>query len=297
MIVVGVALDTVQQIESHLITRNYEGFTGPKRSAHPRSRGRGSAPSAPRRRASSGESDPAVGPPGAGKGTQAQRLAVRFGIPQISTGDMLRAARREGTRRSASSAEEFMDKGAARPRRGRHRPRRGAPRQARRRRRGFMLDGFPRTVPQAEALDGVLAEARPREAPRRRRAGARRRRWSSASAGRRSCRELTARPTTSSSRRRSVAGVCDPCGSALIQRATTAGGDRRSACASTTRKTAPLARLLRASGGRAQDASTASASIDPDPRPHLRALVRAEQRRCRSRSISRAPTRSPSCAR
>ena len=38
MIVVGVALDTVQQIESHLITRNYEGFTGPKRTAHPRPR-------------------------------------------------------------------------------------------------------------------------------------------------------------------------------------------------------------------------------------------------------------------
>ena len=47
---------------------------------------------------------------GAGKGTQAQRLAARFGIPQISTGDMLRAARREGTP-LGKKAEEFMDAG------------------------------------------------------------------------------------------------------------------------------------------------------------------------------------------
>src|SRR5581483_2005434 len=95
-----------------------------------------------------------LGAPGAGKGTQAQRLAARFGIPQVSTGDMLRAARREGTP-LGRKAEEYMNKGALVPdvvviglveeRLGK------ADAQ-----KGFILDGFPRTIPQAQALDGVL---------------------------------------------------------------------------------------------------------------------------------------------
>jgi len=96
-----------------------------------------------------------LGAPGAGKGTQAQRLAVRFGIPQISTGDMLRAARREGTP-LGKKAEEYMNKGALVPDEvviGLVEERLGKPDA----KAGFILDGFPRTIPQAEALDGVLA--------------------------------------------------------------------------------------------------------------------------------------------
>jgi adenylate kinase len=95
-----------------------------------------------------------LGAPGAGKGTQAQRLAARFGIPQISTGDMLRAARREGTP-LGKRAEEYMTKGQLVPDEvviGLVEERLGQADA----RTGFILDGFPRTIPQAEALDQVL---------------------------------------------------------------------------------------------------------------------------------------------
>src|SRR3954451_16666775 len=95
-----------------------------------------------------------LGAPGAGKGTQAQRLAVRFGIPQISTGDMLRAARREGTP-LGKKAEEYMNKGQLVPDEvviGLVEERLGRPDA----KDGFILDGFPRTIPQAQALDALL---------------------------------------------------------------------------------------------------------------------------------------------
>jgi adenylate kinase len=95
-----------------------------------------------------------LGAPGAGKGTQAQRLAARFGIPQISTGDMLRAARREGTP-LGKKAEEYMNKGALVPDEvviGLVEERLGKGDA----KSGFILDGFPRTIPQAQALSRVL---------------------------------------------------------------------------------------------------------------------------------------------
>ena len=108
LIVVGVAMDTVQQIESQLIMRHYEGFM--KRDAHPR-------PAWLSRRRRGRETERAgvmdlifLGPPGAGKGTQAQRLAERFGIPHVSTGDILREAVRQGTELGRQAAE-IMDAG------------------------------------------------------------------------------------------------------------------------------------------------------------------------------------------
>lgn len=95
-----------------------------------------------------------LGPPGCGKGTQAQRLIDKYQVPQISTGDLLRAAVKKGTE-LGKKAKTFMDAGQlvadevvigmveerlkekdAQP--------------------GFILDGFPRTVPQAAALDQTL---------------------------------------------------------------------------------------------------------------------------------------------
>jgi adenylate kinase len=96
-----------------------------------------------------------LGPPGAGKGTQAARVACRFGCPHIATGDIFRANVAEGTD-LGRAAQEYMDRGDLVPdelviamvmeRLGESDG--GA---------GFVLDGFPRTVNQAEALDLRLA--------------------------------------------------------------------------------------------------------------------------------------------
>jgi adenylate kinase len=96
-----------------------------------------------------------LGPPGAGKGTQAKRLAARYGIPQLSTGDMLREARAKGTELGKKVAEimdagklvsddivialieERLNDGSTKA--------------------GAIFDGFPRTVAQAEALEAMLS--------------------------------------------------------------------------------------------------------------------------------------------
>lgn len=98
-----------------------------------------------------------VGPPGAGKGTQAKRLVDTLQIPHISTGDMLRAAREAGTE-LGRKAGELMDRGELVPDDvviGLVMERIAEPDA----KRGFMLDGFPRTRPQAEALDAALEAA------------------------------------------------------------------------------------------------------------------------------------------
>jgi adenylate kinase len=95
-----------------------------------------------------------LGPPGSGKGTQARFITERYGIPQLSTGDMLRAAKRAGTLEKRYL--DMMDSGALVPDEAvidLIERRTAEPDAA----SGFLLDGFPRTVPQAEALEAMLS--------------------------------------------------------------------------------------------------------------------------------------------
>ena len=95
-----------------------------------------------------------LGPPGAGKGTQAKLMIDKWKVPQVSTGDILRAAVREGTALGVE-AKGFMDSGGLVPDRvvigiiaERLKEEDATD--------GFILDGFPRTIPQAQALQGIL---------------------------------------------------------------------------------------------------------------------------------------------
>ena len=97
-----------------------------------------------------------LGAPGAGKGTQAKQIASKYDIPHISTGDIFRANIKEGTE-LGTKAKEYMDKGLLVP------DElvvdlvvdRVAKEDCK---KGYVLDGFPRTIPQAEALDAALAK-------------------------------------------------------------------------------------------------------------------------------------------
>ncbi len=96
-----------------------------------------------------------MGPPGAGKGTQAKLVCEKLGIPQVSTGDILRARKAAGT--LPAELATIMASGGLVPDKavvdlvGERLAEPDC-------RGGFLLDGFPRTVPQAEALDAMLAE-------------------------------------------------------------------------------------------------------------------------------------------
>lgn len=95
-----------------------------------------------------------MGLPGAGKGTQADKIVDKYAIPHISTGDMFRAAIKDGTELGLK-AKSFMDQGALVP----DEVTIGIVRERLSQKdceNGFLLDGFPRTVPQAEALDIIL---------------------------------------------------------------------------------------------------------------------------------------------
>jgi adenylate kinase len=97
-----------------------------------------------------------IGPPGAGKGTQAEFIAAHFGIPKISTGDIFRSNVSGGTD-LGKLAKKYMDAGDLVPDEVTNamvRDRLGEPDAS----EGFLLDGFPRTVQQAYELDGILSD-------------------------------------------------------------------------------------------------------------------------------------------
>ncbi|WP_069814521.1 adenylate kinase [Streptomyces sp. TP-A0874] len=157
-----------------------------------------------------------VGPPGAGKGTQAAYLAENLSIPHVSTGDLFRANIGQGTA-LGKQAQEYMNAGELVPDEvtiGMAKDRLDQPDAA----EGFLLDGFPRNLAQAEALDQILAERGahldgvldleiPEDQVVQR------------IAGRRTCRTDSAHTFHVDHKRPQVAGRCDECGGELYQRA------------------------------------------------------------------------------
>lgn len=185
-----------------------------------------------------------LGAPGAGKGTQAERIVAGYGLPHISTGEMLRAAVEAGTE-MGRAAQHFMSAGELVPDEvvvGVVRDRLAEPDAA----QGFLLDGFPRTPAQAERLDQILAEAGravthvilidvPEDELVRR------------ISGRRSCTgcgklyNVTFDPPQAD-------GVCDVCGARLMQRADDNGDTVRNRLAVYRRQTEPLVGYYRGKG-------------------------------------------------
>ncbi len=155
-----------------------------------------------------------LGAPGAGKGTQATRVVDDYGIPHISTGDILRGAVAHGTQMGLE-AKKFMDAGELVPDSvviGIVKDRLQEPDTA----KGFLMDGFPRTIPQAEALDKALVGLEraiskvivllvDEELILKR------------LAGRRVCRKCQV-PYNVYFNKSKVEGVCDKCGGELYQR-------------------------------------------------------------------------------
>jgi len=155
-----------------------------------------------------------LGAPGAGKGTQARRLAAEAGVPQVATGDMLREAVAEGTRLGLE-AKRYMDSGALVPDEvviGLVDERLAKPDAA----GGYVLDGFPRTVAQAEALDGLL-ERRRQQLDRVIFFDVSRPELIRRLTGRRICRQCGAAFHLVSAPPK-AAGRCDQCGGELYQR-------------------------------------------------------------------------------
>lgn len=181
-----------------------------------------------------------LGPPGSGKGTQAKKLMERLGLQHISTGDMLREARREGTELGKRAAQ-FMDRGELVPDElvvAMVKERLARPDC----RKGFILDGFPRTIEQALSLEkaGVRVECAPNilvsddEVVRR-------------ITGRRSCPDcgrvyhLEFAPPKKDN-------VCDVCGHTLIQRPDDQEATVRERLRVHREKTAPLEGFYRERG-------------------------------------------------
>lgn len=156
-----------------------------------------------------------LGPPGAGKGTQAELIVDKYGIPQISTGDIFRANIKNGTE-LGKKAKEYMDKGDLVPDElvvdlVKDRLEQDDCKD------GFMLDGFPRTVFQAEELDKIM-EARGLKISAVLNIDVKSEKLIKRIAGRRVCKDCGAtfhvayKPTAKE-------GICDKCGGETYQRA------------------------------------------------------------------------------
>jgi adenylate kinase len=155
-----------------------------------------------------------LGPPGVGKGTQAKRLTEEYRVPQISTGDMLRAAIKAGSR-LGMEAKGFMDRGALVPDSvvlGLVDERIRAPDAQ----KGFMLDGFPRTVGQADAL-GVMLQQQGKTIDHVVCLRASNEELVKRLSGRRTCNKCNA-PFHVEFNLPKKPGVCDVCGGELYQR-------------------------------------------------------------------------------
>jgi adenylate kinase len=185
-----------------------------------------------------------MGPPGAGKGTQAERLIREYGIPQISTGDMFRAAVKSGTA-LGKEAKSYMDKGALVP----DSVTIGIVKERLAQddcKKGWILDGFPRTTAQAAALDAILhdmgisltavlsIQANREDLVKR-------------VSGRYMCRKCGA-SFHKDFRPPKKAGICDNCGGELYQRADDNEKTIRSRLAVYDSQTKPLVDYYKAGG-------------------------------------------------
>ncbi len=185
-----------------------------------------------------------LGPPGAGKGTQAKLMVERWGIPQISTGDILRGAV-SGKSRLGLEAGRYMEAGQLVPDEvvtGIIDQRVGRSDCA----KGFILDGFPRTMPQAEALEGILS-ARGRRIDHVVSITVGDEELVKRLAGRRICRSCQ-EPYHLLFNPPKVEGVCDRCGGEVYQRTDDSEATVRERLLVYHRQTSPLTDFYRARG-------------------------------------------------
>ena len=185
-----------------------------------------------------------LGPPGAGKGTQASRIVAEYAIPHISTGDILRGAVKNGTAMGLE-AKRYMDAGDLVPDSvviGIVKDRLQEPDTA----KGFLMDGFPRTIPQAEALDKALDEL-DRAITKVIAILVDEDHLVKRLSGRRVCRQCQA-PFHVMFNQPKVEGICDKCGGELYQRDDDNETTVRNRLDVYARSTAPLIDYYRAKG-------------------------------------------------
>ena len=223
-----------------------------------------------------------MGPPGAGKGTQAAKLVKKFNIPQISTGDMFRAAVKEGTE-LGKQAKACMDAGKLVP----DEVTIGIVRERLAKddcKNGFILDGFPRTVAQAEALTKILDELG-KKLTRVLNVHVPAEDLIERAVGRRICKNCGATYHVKFNATK-VDGVCDECGGDLYQRADDDQSPQRLRGVD-----APAYRILQG-GGRLHRNRRQTTYRQSHRRPHQRfdlgAGINRRRQSCQSKTLSKS---------